>query len=221
MPHFLYRIVAPDGRAYIGVTKSPKKRFSAHCHRSSSAVNAAIREFGRAAMKFELLTCGPNEYIYELEAAAITAFNTRQPNGFNLAIGGPAGRSNRNPLPSTRTRLSEAAKKNIKAQVAMTLAATAARLGKPLPATTRAKISAANSGTKPAAHTIAASVAARKGKPAWNKGISPSAATRTKQSIASKNNPRVVAAQIFATAKAAEKRRIMSSRAGRPDLSRR
>ena len=48
----LYRIVIPDGRAYIGVTKnSPARRFSDHC-RAQTLVGEAIRQAGRKNVRF-------------------------------------------------------------------------------------------------------------------------------------------------------------------------
>jgi hypothetical protein len=94
--HYLYRIVLPDRRAYIGVSLDPQQRFSNHCS-SKTALGRAIQRYGREHCKFELLCVGPEKYIYALEARAIQKFNTQYPNGYN---GAPSER----PHPETKDR---------------------------------------------------------------------------------------------------------------------
>ena len=85
--HYLYRILLPDGRGYIGVAKRPKSRFSNHC-RADSLIGKAIRHHGRHACSLEILCASSRDYIYALEPLAIVSFNTRWPLGYNLAAGG-------------------------------------------------------------------------------------------------------------------------------------
>jgi len=101
-PYYLYRITAPDGRAYIGVSECPRTRWSKHCRDHQSAIYDAARTFGRTTMRFETLACGSREYIYELEINAIRVFQTRLPDGFNKNAGGFGCRD---PLPQTRAKM--------------------------------------------------------------------------------------------------------------------
>ena len=106
---FLYRITLPDGRAYIGVSKNPCKRFGEHCRNSSRRcyIDQTIREVGKENVIFQVLVGGARSFIYELEKKAIAKFRTRWPFGFNVSLGGVGGRD---PLPITRAKISAASK---------------------------------------------------------------------------------------------------------------
>lgn len=88
----LYMLTAPSGKQYIGVTGKPLSyRISDHIY-CQSIVGQALQKYGRETFKTEILVAGAEEYIYELERRAIEAFDTRAPNGYNLAEGGLGGR---------------------------------------------------------------------------------------------------------------------------------
>ena len=155
MTFYLYMLTLPDGRAYIGAAKNPRVRFMEHC-RGRFFVGEEIRKTGRENVTFCILACGLRDYIFGLEEKAIAVFNTRYPSGLNLASGGFGGR---NPLPSTRLKVSLARtgqKKSVETKLRMSKAQrgrvtseeTKAKLaeannGKVTPETVRAKISAA------------------------------------------------------------------------------
>ena len=101
--YFLYRILFPNGCAYIGVTVRPSIRLREH-RRTKSFVGRAVRRHG-TSVKLQVLACGGRSYIYAIEQTAIQAFRTRWPHGYNLAAGGSGGRD---PLPSTRRKLAAA-----------------------------------------------------------------------------------------------------------------
>lgn len=84
---YLYRILLPDGRAYIGASKNPKARFAAH-YSARTHIGSAMRLHGKAACRLEILCAGSEEYIYALEKPAIKMFNTRYPAGCNRDSGG-------------------------------------------------------------------------------------------------------------------------------------
>ena len=87
--HYLYRILLPDGRGYIGVSVDPKLRLSAHSSPSTrTLIGEAIRRYGRNACRLEILCAGHREYMYDLERRAVMAFKTRHPAGYNLDAGG-------------------------------------------------------------------------------------------------------------------------------------
>ncbi len=103
----LYAIRLPVNEyaiAYIGVTKRhpPRNRLRGH-YAQNTPIGDAIRLCGRGDFVFQELVRGTREFIYDLEAKAIVSFNTRWPNGYNLASGGFGGRD---PLPSTRAKMS-------------------------------------------------------------------------------------------------------------------
>jgi len=87
--HYLYRILLPDGRSYIGVSVNPTMRLSSHSSPSTrSLIGQAIRRYGRHACHLEVLCAGRREHMYDLERRAIAAFKTRHPAGCNLDAGG-------------------------------------------------------------------------------------------------------------------------------------
>ena len=96
----LYKITVPDGRAYIGVSKTLPLRLRNH-RLSKHPIGIAIREAG-FDITVQVLARGPREYIYDLETKAINVFGTRFPAGLNVAAGGFGCRD---PLPETRAKL--------------------------------------------------------------------------------------------------------------------
>jgi hypothetical protein len=82
--HYLYRILVPDGRAYIGRSKSPRSRFSTNCG-AASGIGQAIQRHGSDNCVFQILCAGPEDYIKDLENRAILKFNTLYPAGYNNA----------------------------------------------------------------------------------------------------------------------------------------
>lgn len=84
--HYLYKITNLDnGKAYIGVSKDPDRRFNAHLTGYGSR---ALKEDLLSTFKTEILVIGSKEYIYDLEIKAIAKFSTLIPKGYNIAIGG-------------------------------------------------------------------------------------------------------------------------------------
>ena len=115
----LYRITAPSGKAYIGITsKTAQKRFLSHCYCGS--MFPIIKEYGRENMIVEVLVVGEINYLADLERKAIAAFGTLAPFGYNRHPGGD------HLSDATRAKLS------------------LVRRGKTLSKEHRAKISAAN-----------------------------------------------------------------------------
>ena len=82
--HYLYMILVPDGRAYVGVSLDPQRRFSEHGS-ENSPLGKAIQRYGRERCEFKVLCVGPQDFIYDLEREAIRKFNTLFPNGYNGA----------------------------------------------------------------------------------------------------------------------------------------
>lgn len=114
---YLYAIRLPVNDyavAYIGVSKNPRDRWT---HHRANVIGEAIRICGRKNVLFQRLVCGTSDFIYDMERAAIAAFNTRPPNGYNLAAGGQIARGGE-ALPTTRAKLAEKYKTNLAFQAA-------------------------------------------------------------------------------------------------------
>jgi hypothetical protein len=100
---YLYRITLQK-YSYIGVSKSPVRRWGQHS-RAATTLGRAIRQCGRDNVIFQIIATGDRETIYALERAEIFAQKTRFPGGYNIAEGGFGGRA---PLPSTKAKISAA-----------------------------------------------------------------------------------------------------------------
>ena len=99
---FLYKITNyVNGKEYIGISKSPSKRWLNHKGgRGSKLVYQAIRKYGLENIKFDVLYTGCEEDICQLEIDLIAQRQTEAPHGYNLTAGGsglPNLRDGKNP----------------------------------------------------------------------------------------------------------------------------
>lgn len=88
---WLYKITNNiSGKLYIGVSIDPERRWNQHrtLNSRASALKDAISKYGSDNFTFELLVCGEDDYIDELEVKAIQLYNTQVPNGYNITLGG-------------------------------------------------------------------------------------------------------------------------------------
>lgn len=89
---YIYIILFPNGKAYIGQTRNWDKRMGAHKRDTKTgkdkcpALAAAIRKYGWPGAEV-LLRC-PFDELNENEAAAIRSKGTLAPGGYNLILGG-------------------------------------------------------------------------------------------------------------------------------------
>lgn len=88
----LYRLTFPNGKRYIGITStSVHRRMIVHRHHVRTgrlcARHCAIRKYGDPAVE-TLIVANDWNYLCDMEIAAIAAFSTRAPDGYNLTIGG-------------------------------------------------------------------------------------------------------------------------------------
>lgn len=193
MTHHLYCIKLLGIIVYIGVTKDVTVRLKAHRFHKKP-VGRILRKYGERAW-METLAIGQREYIYSLEVKAIKAFGTRHPNGFNLNAG---GRGCRDPLPSTRAKLSaihmgnqyntgRTASKETRARMSTTHIRRGTgknNLGKVRSSEDRAKLSTVRMGNQNAAGFVH-SAETRAKVSAAGKGRVRSAETRARMSTAS------------------------------------
>jgi len=88
----VYRLLFPNGKAYIGQTSSlPIVRFKKHATANSgSVVGRAIQKYGKDAVTIETLTVTGSHEIDDAERIFIAAYDTLAHNrgGYNVAPGG-------------------------------------------------------------------------------------------------------------------------------------
>lgn len=88
----LYKITnLINGKAYIGQSINPRRRFIAHISRANndsdnSPIHSAIKKYGKDNFKFEILEWSEN--YNQREKELIIEHNTLSPNGYNVARGG-------------------------------------------------------------------------------------------------------------------------------------
>ncbi len=78
------------GKSYIGVSVNPQVRFNGHC-RSPDLIGKTIRKYGKENFALNTLLIADRDYCYFLESQCINAYQTRVPNGYNIAPGGNRG----------------------------------------------------------------------------------------------------------------------------------
>lgn len=93
--HYLYKIVnLVNSKIYIGVTKNPIARKQQHLYhktyKNTSLIKRAVKKYGPDNFRFEVICIGSLEYIYELEAKAISTYNSVEV-GYNIRPGGLGG----------------------------------------------------------------------------------------------------------------------------------
>ena len=94
-PAYLYKVTdLLNGKAYIGVTYNVRRRLAAHKRKTPGMENRrqllklAMCTSGVDNFSTEVLCIGSRAYCHELEMKAIVAFNTLEPNGYNVTKGG-------------------------------------------------------------------------------------------------------------------------------------
>lgn len=87
---FLYVITnLVNGKRYVGISRDVGTRLSQHFAGSGSRlVLAAKRKYGRANLHTEILCCGEDSFIKEMEQRAVAMLRTKAPHGYNLSDGG-------------------------------------------------------------------------------------------------------------------------------------
>lgn len=90
----MYRIVAPNKKAYIGITTvSFRERFHAHRHLArvlphKTLIAKAIAKYGDAMVFEPLIVSFDRNYLMSLEREAISVYDTLAPKGYNRSVGG-------------------------------------------------------------------------------------------------------------------------------------
>lgn len=155
------------GKMYIGQSKNVRRRFARHKRDSrlnpdcNGYMSRAIAKHGPDAFEFKVLVIAPfGDYLNELEKAAIKAFNTLAPNGYNLLAGGVGG-STWSEEAKQRRRGRPAWNRGVPQNEETKRKQSASMMGKPSP----------QKGKPKTAEEKAKQSAAMKGRPAWNKGV--------------------------------------------------
>lgn len=181
-----------NGKRYIGVTNNPARRAREHAsgRACARALARAVKKYGIEAFDYKVLAIFDDVAAAAYhEQAAIRAFGTLAPDGYNLTAGAPCTVYGGPASAETRAKISSAL------------------MGKAVSAETRARLSASHDGQhnflghSHSAETRAKISAAKKGSPAWNKGMRASPETRAK--IGAANRRRVVSPETRAKMSAA------------------
>ncbi len=86
----VYKIVFPDSRIYIGITKNFNLRLKQHS-RSRQLCGRLIREFGISNVVYESIFDGTLEECLEIEELLVDDVWLKNPRCVNMATGGAAG----------------------------------------------------------------------------------------------------------------------------------
>jgi group I intron endonuclease len=135
----LYKLIFPNGKSYIGITKhSIEHRIKIHIRTSRNgkklAIYNAIRKYGEDSFEVQVLAMAHPDDLPRLEISAIREHGTFGINGYNLTAGGEGtlGRSF-TVSAETKAKISKAAK---------------GKIGKPISEETKQKLRDANLGKK-------------------------------------------------------------------------
>jgi len=133
---FIYSIHSPSGKTYIGQTsRSIEIRINEHfkCEGSCIILENAIKKYGQANMKVEILLETNDQFLDTYEKQFIDLFHCIEPYGYNIRSGGSNG---------THSELSRERMRQAK------LGENNHNFGKPRTLQTKAAISSAKSGEK-------------------------------------------------------------------------
>lgn len=137
---FAYIHCKPDGTPFY-VGKGALRR-AKYLGERNGYHQAVVNKYGRKNILIGMLPCSSNEAAYELERGLIKRLRLMGVSLANFTAGGDGGKD---PVPETRKRLSEAAKRRGISQECRK-ASVSARKGKPLSDEQKAKISASMKG---------------------------------------------------------------------------
>jgi predicted GIY-YIG superfamily endonuclease len=88
--HCVYKITAPSGHFYIGVTNDLERRLSEHPRYEKTPLGRAFRKYGKESMKIETLLEGTLEEAYKLENELLPTRASLK-GTYNQVIGGRGG----------------------------------------------------------------------------------------------------------------------------------
>ena len=119
-PGVIYKLTAPNGKAYVGQSIEYENRMKKHGNASSGCrkLNASIKKYGFDNFKREILAddLQPGLELDSAEIYYISYHNTFQsPNGLNLTAGGEGGKKSEETKQRMRKPKTSAAKVNMSA----------------------------------------------------------------------------------------------------------
>jgi hypothetical protein len=84
---YIYRIIFPDGKSYVGSTKDFRRRKNSHLSKARNGnknkVSRTIRYFGEGNLKWEVLMDNVSENKIEMYEGAFVSFYNSYTNGYN------------------------------------------------------------------------------------------------------------------------------------------
>ena len=88
--HYLYVLTnLSNNKQYVGVSKDPGSRYLEHMTLDTNP--GIMRDRASCEFRMDILNKGSKKYIYQLEEAAINKLGSREPLGYNIALGGNGG----------------------------------------------------------------------------------------------------------------------------------
>lgn len=87
MKHYLYKLISPNGKTYVGVTCNFKRRMKEH-RKSQWPVGKALREFGEENFKIILEEFDTKELALDKEYELVSLDTLGDGSLYNLSVGG-------------------------------------------------------------------------------------------------------------------------------------
>jgi group I intron endonuclease len=90
----IYMLQSPSGKVYIGqTTRTLEKRLQEHCAGNGCVIlHKAIKKYGIEHFNTQILVTCEDEKLDDYEIHYIQAYNSLEPNGYNIRTGGSAGK---------------------------------------------------------------------------------------------------------------------------------
>jgi group I intron endonuclease len=165
--NIIYRLIAPNGKSYIGMTIRGMKRINEHKNsKSNFTIDRAIQKYGWNNFKLEILEeVNDSKLLPELEKYYIKKYDTFN-DGYNETFGGEQVMIGKHHSKETKKKIS------------------IANTGRQFSDEHRNKLSKIKKGKHHSEETKNRMSIAKLGKPSWNKNIQLSEETKNRMSIA-------------------------------------
>lgn len=108
---YIYCATSPSGKRYVGqTTRTVETRWREHARDAATAdrckaLNNAIRKYGAGAFAVRAIVCCLPWLLDEFEEEMIRRLNTTVPHGYNIKLGGSAGKHHPDTVAKIRAKL--------------------------------------------------------------------------------------------------------------------